>query len=218
MLFIKNLLGNVPLSKPLSWYKVGGVLLLSLFIFTVPYTLVLNLHSSKQVQLATFRLHLDQKQALTQLNQIESHLTQLSSQMNKAYIPRVELQALHQQLSTIQNHIVDISKQTEKLPTQQIAMADNQKLAAKLEAIQRLLVQLKSPALSPHPALRTLPFHILGIDIWNGQPMATVHMKGEFTLMAVNDTCAGWTLTSIDFETKQVVFKSPQHQYLKIKL
>ena len=63
-----------------------------------------------------------------------------------------------------------------------------------------------------------LPFQIMGIDIWNGQPMATIRIGNESDLMAISETRAGWTLIDIDFSISQVIFKSPQNEYLRIKV
>lgn len=216
MLSFKNLLTDERITKLLPWLKVSGIALLILILLLAA---VLSLHSGKQIQLSASQLHIDQKQALTQLNRIENHITQLNNHIDKTSIPHEEIQALNQQLATIQNNIDTLNKQTDKTRIQQTLAEENQKLIEKLNSIQNRLDLLKKVSQSNKKlSSKMLPFRIMGIDIWNGQPMATVHIGNDSDLMAISETRAGWTLIDIDFSASQVIFKSPQNEYLRIKV
>ena len=54
----------------------------------------------------------------------------------------------------------------------------------------------------------TLPFHLVAIDIWNHVPYANLTQGGAIERAAVGDVVAGWTVTAIDLDRRQVVFQS----------
>lgn len=196
----------------------GMGLLLMIIVLILSITMS-GSHDSKQIKLFSQQLQSDQKQALTQLNRIEHHIAQLSTQVEKIGISNKEIQHIHQQMLILQKNIDQLSQKTDKAYFQKAIAEENQKLIEKLNTIQTRLDPLKKhSATATTLSVHALPFQIAGIDIWNGQPMATIKIGTEFALMAVNDTRSGWTMINIDFDTARVIFKNTHNQYVQVKI
>ncbi len=192
-----------------------------LFIVSVPILFLCfpGFSNNKQFKISTQQLQLNQRQALAQLDRIENRLTQLSNHADKASISSEETQLLNQQLTTIQHGIENLHG--EKNDTiQQAIVKENKQLYQKLDKIQNLLDQfkIKNYSHSLNHSSIAMPFRIISIDIWNGQPMATIQLGREPALMAEGDSRAGWTLVQINFEASEVVFKNRNQQYRRIKV
>ncbi len=159
-----------------------------------------------------------QQQLSQQLNSIETHLNNLSTQINKSKtVNPVTVEALSQQLNAIQQGLTNLNQQNNFKNLQTTLENSQQAMVEKLQSLQKNLQQLKQ-RLSPqvYLPLSTLPFKVISIDIWNGEPEATIMIDGNATLMAKSDTYAGWTLTDISFDPACAIFLNNHHQLVKV--
>jgi hypothetical protein len=64
----------------------------------------------------------------------------------------------------------------------------------------------KSSVLSMHK--KSLPFQIIDMQFWNGEPMVTICHQGRLLLLGKDDNYAGWTLSHIQMASQAVCFKN----------
>lgn len=176
-----------------------------------------DISNNKQLKLSTHQLQLDQKQTLEQLARIENHLTQLNAHTDKANVSSEETQLVKQQLAAIQHSIEILQGDTHEGNIQKAIAKENQVIYQRLDKMQNLLARLKQHS-QPVNSSHTIPFRIISIDIWNGQPMAIIQLGRELALMAEGDSRAGWVLIQINFETAEITFKDSNLQYRRVKV
>lgn len=199
------------------WYLASGVFGFILVVALGICSTYTTLNTRHQTQLVDFHLQSNQKITLKQLQQMEAQLISLNTQLKVNSVSPDEIKAISAQLNDIQTVIHKLNDHDNSTQIQSIVEKENHKLFEKLTKVQKLIQQAKQQTVS-HRYLSSmaLPFQVLGIDIWNGQPMLTVAHKGESALMAKNDSRAGWTLIDLNFESSQVVFKNRQNQFVKL--
>lgn len=199
------------------WFLIGGTLGFILLVALGVCSTYATLNTNQQTQLVNSHLQSNQKITLKQLQQMEARLISLNTQLKENAVSPEEIKAISAQVNDIQSVIHKLNDHDSSSQIQSIVEKENLKLFEKLTKVQKLVQQAKQQTVS-HRYLSSmaLPFQVLGIDIWNGQPMLTVAHKGESALMAKNDSRAGWTLIDLNFESSQVVFKNRQNQFVKL--
>lgn len=217
MISITNLLEKLQTHPHFRlWFLVGGALGFILIVTLGVSSTYTTLNTSHQTQLVNSHLQNNQKVALKQLQQIETRLISLNTQLKESAVSTDEIKAISAQLNDIQTVIHKLNNRDSNVQIQSIVEKENQKLFEKLTKVQKLIQQAKQQTVSHRLSSMALPFQVLGIDIWNGQPMLTVTHQDESALMAKNDSRSGWTLIDLNFESSQVVFKNRQNQFVKL--
>ena len=64
---------------------------------------------------------------------------------------------------------------------------------------------------------QALPFKVLSLDYWSGEPLAIISMAGKHDLIGLNAKKAGWKLMEIDMVNKKATFKNAQDRKIIVK-
>jgi len=153
-----------------------------------------------------------------QLNRIENRLATVNQVLQNTHSSSPEqVTHLSNQLNAIQQSISQLNsdERTQQLKT--VFSEANQTIIDKLQNLQQTLQQLKKQ-MTPRQFLsaKALPFKVTSVDIWNGEPQATITIDGSSMLMAKEATQSGWMLTDISFEPALAIFKNNKQQFVKI--
>ena len=153
-----------------------------------------------------------------QLNRIENHLATVNQSLQNTHSSSSEqFTHLSNQLNSIQQSISQLNSDERVQQLKTVFSETNQAVIDKLQNLQQTLQQLKKQ-MTPRQFLsaKALPFKVTSVDIWNGEPQATITIDGSSMLLAKEDTQSGWMLTDISFEPALVIFKNTKQQFVKI--
>ena len=153
-----------------------------------------------------------------QLNRIENHLATVNQALKNIHSSSPEQVAhLSNQLNIIQQSMKQLNtdEKTQQLKT--VFSDASQAIMNKLQNLQQTVQQLKKQ-MTPRQFLsvKALPFKVKSIDIWNGEPQATIAIDGSSMLMAKEDTQSGWMLIDISFEPALAIFRNNKQQFVKV--
>ncbi len=109
------------------------------------------------------------------------------------------------QNTTLQGQTVQVIDATHQETLQKIAG-----LNANLQAIKKAVTP---PAYLNESAL---PFHVLGLDYWNGEPKLTITLNNQNDLIGQGETRNGWTIIQINPDNHNVIFQNANHQMVKV--
>lgn len=210
--------------------RLSLIVCMAIILFCVAelYAGYANLRQTHQAQFQLNQLQNDQTLGLKQLNHLQLQLTGLDTTLKQQSVTQL-IQTIQIKLNTLETAIDKLSEQSAPKTLQSIIEIENQKLFAHLIQSQKIKSRINTSSqlntkisnshkksYSHYLTAKSLPFHVIGIDIWNGQAMVTVSNSGESALMALNDTRTSWTLIDLNFETSQVIFKNRRNQLIKI--
>lgn len=127
-------------------------------------------------------------------------------------------QNINQKLSNLQNAINNFHKQDNTELSQEVSnlISSNKRVLFNLNLLQEKVKELETNTKPIYVPQSALPFRVVGIDIWNGIPKITVKMRNDHSLMAVNDSIAGWTVTSISADEAFTILKNKNGQFVKV--
>jgi hypothetical protein len=127
-----------------------------------------------------------------------------------------------------------ISEQTERLQVLNTAIADlgksNQVLdgrvreaISRLESLTQAVAALKAVTHKPAPAhkprsIKSPPFQIDAIDIWDDATYVAVSQAGRVAFLKTGETQSGWTVTRIDRLNGQVDVRGPGGQVQSLSI
>lgn len=208
---------NKLINKPYGVMLVAGLpLILMALVIVAIISMAHGVHHSKvtgnQIQV------LDQ-----QTNQAESlyhDINQLTQAINtNNHLTQNEINQLTQQVQALQLRAQQLSNQSDVKQIAQSLNDSSQLLSQKITQLESNVKEVKQ-VLQPHDFIdaKNLPFNVISVDIWNGTPYATVAIDGENELMGINETRSGWTVDSMDFATRQIIFRNNKDQFIKIQL
>lgn len=222
---------NIHFTKKQLWLSLIACVAIILFCVAALYAGYANLRQTHQAQFQLNQLQSDQILSLKQLKHLQLQLIGLDTTLKQQSVIQ-SIQTIEIKLNTLEAAINKLSEQSTSKNLQSIIEAENQKLFTHLVQSQNIKSRINTSnqhntaktshsntnqkSYSHRLTAKSLPFHVTGIDIWNGQAMVTVSNSGESALMALNDTRTGWTLIDLNFETSQVTFKNRRSQLIKV--
>ena len=160
------------------------------------------------------------EELLNRLTHIEARLEVLAKKQDNGQNPTAEeMQTISNQLNQMQTEMNGLHI---KNNAPQIIDAVNQSNQTLSKALTSLQGQVQSLQSQVHPIhylpVTALPFSVIGIDIWNGVPKATVKIAGEAALMEVSDSRSGWTLVQLNFTAAEALFVNANQDFVKVRL
>lgn len=160
-----------------------------------------------------------EQHVIMHLNQIETTLKNLNATiLVNSTGHKIAINDAVNKLNAMQSELVQISTDKQSQEIQGLIIKDNQKITDQLQSIQHQLHHLQQTRSKKELSARSLPFQVISVDIWNGEPQATIALYNSVELMAQNDRRSGWKLISISFSPAQVIFKNQHDQYVKINI
>lgn len=162
------------------------------------------------------------------IEQVSSQTTQLTQEV------KATENSLQTTLRTLEDNMNSVNAQSQKTnaDTQKHLKTDitqGQIIKQKLSSIEKVL---QKPRYLP---VSVLPFKAIGIDFWNGRPMATllltdIHGTPHYQLMgegmafscgsegSKNNQCGRWVLSTIDVQKHQLIFTNDDGHAVKVKV
>lgn len=196
--------------KKLFFYVIPIVGLLFLFIVTkviLHATQASEAVQSQQLLIAINNMNQNLSDLRSQLavqlqnstGKLDEHTQSQLQQLNES------LSSLGQQESSLQNNTV-----------QDINTTHTETLA-RLAVINSNLQTIKKAVIPPNYLDAShLPFKVLGIDYWNGEPKVTISISGQNDLAGQGESRDGWLITAIDANAHTVIFQNTQKQLVKV--
>ncbi len=101
--------------------------------------------------------------------------------------------------------------------TVQVIDATHQETLQKIAGLNANLQAIKK-AVTPPAYLNenALPFHVLGLDYWNGEPKLTITLNNQNDLIGQGETRNGWTIIQINPDNHNVIFQNANRQMVKV--
>ena len=236
---------------PWRWLSTSTVLFIVIIIGWIALHHALRLstapeqstHTRTVTQLGTaMQQHTLQQQWLQRIHALTKQVNALQQQMATQPNQKDLLHTLQQQVNTLLQHYQQVMLSAMHQVAQQ-TLAQHQSVQQALrhnqqqtQTVEKQLRQLHQQ-LTPHKFLspRVLPFHVVGIDVWNGQLMATVllrdiHGGAHYQLMGqgmqwdcrsssvATHHCTRWTVKQLSLQPAEVIFNNQQGQQVKVIL
>jgi hypothetical protein len=193
--------------------KLDAVITVALLLTAIIYMVLGSLHTSKN----TSRLD-EQKLLQAEYQQLENNLNSISNTV----VPVKDTLDQHfatltNQVNQLQTNLVTLQNQNNLLPLQTAIKAQGEQTTQQLTYLQTQIQQIKKQV-TPiyYRSAKALPFHVVSVDIWNGQPELTISIHGQSDLMALGDVHSGWQLVCLQFNPPLAIFKNRENQLVKI--
>ncbi|MCP4454353.1 MAG: hypothetical protein GY809_23080, partial [Planctomycetes bacterium] len=120
-------------------------------------------------------------------------------------------------IQTIKTAIADLGKSNKELG-RRISETTSQ-LDTLAKEVRALKVVKRKPTVKHKPRpVKTPPFHIDAIDVWDDVTYVSVSQSGRVAFLNVGEQQSGWTITRIDRLKGQVDFQEPGGQIHSISL
>ncbi len=196
-----------------SWFRYGvGLMLASFMVFKL-----LSLESALEHQ-----QKLSLKNSVSFAHQQTLILKQLDCLEHQLTICESAIKAQHTLDEEIKVFRMQLEKMKDSLNQVQIQTSSNHLLSVYKQAQSTLMnsanthskIQLKKLKQKSVVKVR-LPFQVLNIDSWNGEPMVMIHHQDHTDLLSKYDTLAGWTVVEINFDAGWVRFKNRRDEMVK---
>lgn len=200
---------------------LGKVMLIGIAIFLLLTFIALIDKSSDEhrTRIATYQLNTidNQVNEVSTLYQDMNQLTKTITTDN--HLTQNEITQLSEEVQAVQTRAQELSDQKDLSQLSQSLSQSNQLLSQKVVDLENNVSDVKQ-ILQPYTFIdpKNLPFKVISLDVWDGTPYATVNIDGEEDLMGLNETRSGWTVDSMDFVNRQIVFKNQKDQYIKFQL
>jgi len=135
---------------------------------------------------------------------------------NSAIVKR-ELSAMAASLQTIKAAIADLGE-SHKALGQQISETTS-RLDSLTKDVRALKVVKRKPTAKHKPRpVKTPPFHIDAIDVWDDMTYVAVSQAGRAAFLKLGEQQSGWTVSRIDHLKGQVDLKGPVGQVHSVSL
>ena len=175
------------------------------------------LQSNHRLLLANQSLSKQQTLMLNQLNRLESQVTVCEHAIKAQQILVEDIHVCRTQLDTIKTEFHQLQAHTTPEALAFVIQQENQKLLSSNQhrfenTKQKHRVNMQH---SHHTSDPKLPFQILNIDMWNGEPLLMINHQGHTDLLSKQDTLAGWTVIDIHFDSGKVTFRNRQGRLVK---
>lgn len=157
----------------------------------------------------------------SQSDHIQKDLTAVTKQFQVSHsLTSQKIDAIERRFLGIEQSMKMLTTQTDITQLKILIEEKNQNIMNQLRDLQHGTKPMKRQAAVPDIYLspKVLPFKILTVDIWNGEPQVTIMVKGKVTLMGKQDTYLGWTLKNISFNPALAVFSNAREQRVKVVL
>lgn len=192
----------------------------AVFVIIKLFTIESILQSNHRLLLANQSLSQQQTLILNQLNRLESKLITCETAVKTQQGLAENVKGWQTQLDTIKTELHQLQEHTTPTALAFVIKKENQRL---LTSNQRRFENSKQTnhikAKSSHYASdHTLPFQVLNIDMWNGEPMVMVNHQGHTDLLSEQDTLAGWTVININFYSGRITFRNRQGRLVTTSL
>jgi hypothetical protein len=139
-----------------------------------------------------------------------------AQQTHSAVVTR-ELSAMAESLQPIKAAIADLGE-SHKALGRQIGEGTSQ-LNTVVKAVRALEVVKRKPAAKHKPRpVKTPPFHIDAIDVWDDMTYVAVSQAGRAAFLKPGEQQSGWTVSRIDRLKGQVDLKGPVGQVHSVSL
>ena len=139
------------------------------------------------------------------------------AQQTHSSVVKRELSAVAKSIQTIKTAIADLGKSNKELG-RRISETTSQ-LDTLAKEVRALKVVKRKPTVKHRPRpVKTPPFHIDAIDVWDDLTYVSVSQSGRVAFLNVGEQQSGWTITRIDRLKGQVDFQEPGGQIHSISL
>ncbi|MEA3241817.1 MAG: hypothetical protein U9Q19_00085 [Pseudomonadota bacterium] len=139
------------------------------------------------------------------------------AQQTHSVVVKRELSVMTESLQTIKAAIADLGE-SHKTLGRQISEGTSQ-LSTLVKAVRALKVVKRKPAASHKPRpVKTPPFHIDAIDVWDDVTYVAVSQAGRAAFLKLGEQQSGWTVSRIDRLKGQVDLKGPAGQVHSVSL
>ena len=154
-----------------------------------------------------------------ELSEIEKHLNSLAVTVSHNNSTK-DVRELGRQLQNIEQTINSLKSNAEMLQLKELVTDSKDQITSRLGRIQNIILQIKDQMIpKKYLPSSALPFQVLGIDMWNGQPKVTLELKGELAPpLGINEIQDGWTLKDLQFTPPMVFFENDKGQQVKLGL
>jgi ethanolamine utilization microcompartment shell protein EutS len=139
------------------------------------------------------------------------------AQQTNSLVVKRELSAMAESLQTIKAAIAELGE-SHKALGRQVSEATS-RLDMIVKDVRALKVVKRKPTAKHKPRpVKTPPFHIDAIDVWDDMTYAAVSQKGHVSFLKTGEQQSGWTVTHIDRLKGLVDFKGPAGQAYSVSL
>ena len=158
---------------------------------------------------------------LKQLNSIEANLNTLIDNVHE--VPPAsshDVEVLSTKVMQIGSDLSELKDQPNTPEIKAAIVASTDALSGQLNSLKALTIAIKT-AVTPKRYLpeSTLPFEVVGIDMWNGEAKATIKTVNALAPpMGVNETQDGWTLVQLNSVTGEAIFQNEKNQQVLVRV
>jgi ethanolamine utilization microcompartment shell protein EutS len=139
------------------------------------------------------------------------------AQQTNSLVVKREFSVMAESLQTIKAAIAELGE-SHKALGRQVSEATS-RLDMIVKDVQVLKVVKRKPTAKHKPRpVKTPPFHIDAIDVWDDMTYAAVSQKGHVSFLKTGEQKSGWTVTHINRPKGQVDFKGPAGQAYSVSL
>lgn len=198
-----------------TYFRYGWMVLLSGFVVVKLLALGSELTHQQQLLFQQSKL-LHQQQVLltTQLSRLDNTMVTVEEGVKTQATMNQAIKACHTELNRVQMALQRIQAQTE-----------NKALVAVFKHVYPTAINSRLPhsKCQSRPQKKAssavvnhhLPFQIVNIDSWNGEPMVMVNHQDHVHLLSKADSLVDWTVVAIDFSGGRVTFKHRSGQLVR---
>jgi hypothetical protein len=158
---------------------------------------------------------------LKQLSSIEANLNALIEHVQETPpASSQDVEVLSTQVTKIGTAISALQDQPNTPEIKAAIVASTDALTGQLNSLKQLTIAIKT-AVTPKRYLHesTLPFEVVGIDVWNGEAKATIKTVNALAPpMGINETQDGWTLIQLNNVTGEAIFQNEKNQQVLVKV
>lgn len=199
-------------------YLVIVLLMSSLLTGVLVYITTQTASNSQSVMTNLHRIN----QLQSTMHTIQTTVTQ-TSQMNAN-----EKQAVNRQLHDIEQRVIQLADKSQEGSVQAIAkltatlQSRQTDITHRIDALNQTIHDLKTQLLpKPTTDANTLPFTVVAVDPWNGQPYVEVAQRDHPTRIhyaGLYEIVSGWKVVALDPMAKTATFVNHQDQLIHIKV
>ena len=214
-----------PTSRRVGYKTVLSAVVIGIFTITALWLFVIRQGPDVQVHRDTAATVLPATKTHPAVESIDRKITSISGQIDRSFevqqihsaVVKQELTAMANKLRAIKAAIADLGS-THKELDQKIS-AGLSRLDALTKDVRALKVVKRKPVTRRKPRpIKTPPFHIDAIDIWDDVTYVAVSQAGRRAFLKAGEHQSGWKVTHINRLKGQVDFKGPAGQVHSISL
>lgn len=176
-----------------------------------------------------------QSQNIQQKNNdvLSDKLSQIEKTLDQSSMSTERLSKIEGQINTLSQAILDMKKSTSAIQSASLTSAhiSEKNQIATNQQVRRVESELAkiSHAVTPthYLPITALPFKVVGLDFWNGKPMASIGIKdmngvmhyrlmGQGMSFDCHGRCENWTLAKIKTDPNELLFSNQKGQKIKV--